>query len=220
MIIKGCGLLKKYESMERPVLNNCDMEIGSGEFVALTGPSGTGKTTLLNIISGILKPDKGMVFFDGDDLLKKTEKEKKKFRLENMGFIFQGYYLLPTLNTYDNIVLPSLGAGKDVKKGEVEELLDKLGIGDKIYNYPFQLSGGEQQRVAIGRALLNRPKIIFADEPTGNLDYDNSVKIMEIFKKCAVEMGTSVLFVTHDNDMIRFADKHFKLDKGKIIYEK
>ena len=165
-----------------PVIKGIDMEIGRGEFVALMGPSGSGKTTLMNVLGCLDTPEQGAYFLDGKDVSRMEEDELAEVRNEHIGFVFQSFNLIPDLSILENVSLPSFYAGsEDIAKAQ--EILEKIGLGDRLHHYPSELSGGQRQRVAIARALINDPEIILADEPTGNLDSQSGQDVMQIFKQ-------------------------------------
>ena len=189
------------------------MTTQKGEFVAILGRSGSGKSTLLNILAGLDKPSKGKVCIDGTDIFHLSEEKRTLLRREKIGFVFQAYELLHTLTVTENIRLPELT--KDAQY--VEELLDALKIRQYEKSYPDQLSGGEQQRTAIARALVNHPPILFADEPTGNLDSRTERVVIDLLKSLAAKYGTSILLVTHNEELVRDADRVIRLEDGEIV---
>ena len=190
-------------------LENINLEINKGEFICLVGESGSGKSTLLSIISTLLKPTKGELFFE--NLNYKNIKDIDDFRKTNIGFIFQFHYLINYLSVKENINL----ANEKASKEEIFDLLKLLGIQNLIDKYPNEISGGQRQRVAIARALINNPKIIFADEPTGNLDSKNSLNVFELFKTFA-NKGTTIIVATHDKSLAALANKIYEVKDGKI----
>ena len=189
------------------------MTIQKGEFVAILGRSGSGKSTLLNILAGLDKPTEGKVYLDGTDIFHLSEEKRTLLRREKIGFVFQAYELLHSLTVIENIRLPELT--KDVQY--VEELLDALKIRQYEKSYPDQLSGGEQQRTAIARALVNHPPILFADEPTGNLDSRTERVVIDLLKSLAAKYGTSILLVTHNEELVKDADRVIRLEDGEIV---
>ena len=195
------------------VLHSVSVTIQKGEFVAILGRSGSGKSTLLNILAGLDKPSKGKVCIDGTDIFHLSEEKRTLLRREKIGFVFQAYELLHSLTVIENIRLPELT--KDVQY--VEELLDALKIRQYEKSYPDQLSGGEQQRTAIARALVNHPPILFADEPTGNLDSRTERVVIDLLKSLAAKYGTSILLVTHNEELVRDADRVIRLEDGEIV---
>ncbi len=219
-IISVRGLVKNYSLGQTTVyaLRGVDFDIKDGEFVAIVGNSGAGKTTLLNCIAGLDNPDDGIVFFQGKDLHQLDDSEKSRSRLLEMGFIFQSYALLPHFDTRENVALPAdlAGFSKDLKD-RIEALLDGVGISQQATQYPAQLSGGQLQRVAIARALTNRPKVLFADEPTGDLDSATGKEVMELIEKFHEETRTTVIVITHEQDIADYAERQIIMEDGKII---
>ena len=187
--------------------------IQKGKFVAILGRSGSGKSTLLNILAGLDKPSEGKVYIDGTDIFHLSEEKRTLLRREKIGFVFQKYELLHALTVTENIRLPELEANADY----VGELLEALGIRQYETCYPDQLSGGEQQRVAIARALINHPPILFADEPTGNLDSKTERIVIDLLKNLAEKYGISILMVTHNEDLVKDADRVIRLEDGEIV---
>jgi putative ABC transport system ATP-binding protein len=218
-IISVRGLVKNYSLGQTTVyaIRGVDLDIKDGEFVAIVGNSGAGKTTLLNCIAGLDDPDYGVVFFKGKDLHHLGDSEKSKARLLEMGFIFQNYALMPHFDARENVALPAdlAGFSKDLKD-RIEELLVGVGIDKQAKQYPAQLSGGQLQRVAIARALTNRPKVLFADEPTGDLDSKTGKQVMELIKKFHEETKTTIIIITHEQDIASYAQKQVKLEDGVI----
>ena len=194
-------------------LHRVSVTIQKGEFVAILGRSGSGKSTLLNILAGLDKPSEGKVYIDGTDIFHLGEEKRTLLRREKIGFVFQAYELLYSLTVTENIRLPELEANADY----VGELLEALGIRQYETCYPDQLSGGEQQRVAIARALINHPPILFADEPTGNLDSKTERIVVDLLKNLAEKYGTSILMVTHNEDLVKDADRVIRLEDGEIV---
>ena len=190
-------------------LDNINLEINNSEFICFIGESGSGKSTLLSILSTLLKPTSAAVYFN--NLNYKDIVNIDKFRKENIGFIFQFHYLINYLTVKENIKL----ANKKAKDEEIKTLLSTLGIENLIDKYPNEISGGQRQRVAIARALINNPKVIFADEPTGNLDSNNSLKVFELFKELS-KKGTTIIVATHDKNLAKMANKIYELKDGKI----
>ena len=194
-------------------LHRVSVTIQKGEFAAILGRSGSGKSTLLNILAGLDKPSEGKVYIDGTDIFHLGEEKRTLLRREKIGFVFQAYELLYSLTVTENIRLPELEANADY----VGELLEALGIRQYETCYPDQLSGGEQQRVAIARALINHPPILFADEPTGNLDSKTERIVIDLLKNLAEKYGTSILMVTHNEDLVKDADRVIRLEDGEIV---
>jgi putative ABC transport system ATP-binding protein len=218
-IISVRGLVKNYSLGQTTVyaIRGVDLDIKDGEFVAIVGNSGAGKTTLLNCIAGLDDPDYGVVFFKGKDLHHLGDSEKSRIRLLEMGFIFQNYALMPHFDARENVALPAdlAGFSKDLKN-RIEDLLNGVGINKQAKQYPAQLSGGQLQRVAIARALTNRPKVLFADEPTGDLDSETGKQVMELIKKFHEETKTTIIIITHEQDIAGYAQRQIKLEDGVI----
>ena len=215
-ILAGNSLTKKYGDLE--VVKGVNITVAVGEFVCLTGKSGSGKTTLLSILSGLEYPTAGTVMLDGKDISTVTEDELALFRREHVGFIFQSFNLIPTLNAWENVALPLFPVKMSgaVMRKKATELLDKMELGSRLNHLPSALSGGEKQRVAIARALINNPKIIFADEPIGNLDSVTGEMIMDIMKKLNKEYGVAILMVTHDEEIAKTADRLIRMHDGEV----
>lgn len=198
------------------VLNNFELSISEGEIIILFGKSGSGKSTLLNIISGIDIPDSGSVTIDGTDITKLSEKERTLIRRKKIGFIFQFFNLIPTLTVKENLQLPlELNNEKD-QNNRINSILSEVGLLDRSDTYPDKLSGGEQQRISIARALIHNPDIILADEPTGNLDYETSLQIIDLLDRVVKKKGKTMIMVTHSKDVIGLADRIISLKEGKI----
>lgn len=203
------------------VLKSLSLEIEAGDFVMIMGKSGSGKTTLLNSLGFLDKFDDGKYLFNGEDVTNLNENQKSEFRNKNIGFIFQQFNLIETLDVYHNIELPLIYEGlinKVDREKIVCEKLESVGLLEKLKSMPLQLSGGQQQRIAIARALVNSPSLIFADEPTGALDSETSNDIMELLKNLN-EQGKTIIMVTHDNDLIKYATKVVKLKDGVVSME-
>ncbi len=216
-ILSGTELSKKYGDLE--VVKNVSLVIDAGEFVCLVGKSGCGKTTLLSILSGLEKPTKGQVILNGKEIDGASEDELALFRRENVGFIFQSFNLIPTLSAWENVALPlfPLKMTNEQRRKRATELLGKMELGHRIEHLPSALSGGEKQRVAIARALINNPKIIFADEPTGNLDSSTGEAIMDILNKLHKDEGVAVLMVTHEAELAKTANRLIRMKDGEVV---
>ena len=212
------SLTKEYQSGGRPlsVLKDITFEIGPGELVAVVGPSGSGQTTLLGLLAGLDRPTRGRVIADGVDLGRLTEDGLARFRAARVGFVFQSFHLIPTLTARENILVPLELRGEDGGR-RADELLERVGLSGREHHYPAQLSGGEQQRVALARAFSNRPRILFADEPTGNLDAATGAKVVEILLELNRESGTTTLLVTHDQDLALKARRIIRLRDGAVV---
>lgn len=198
------------------VLRGVDVEVRNGEAVFLCGASGAGKTTLLYTLAGLERPDAGRVEFDGHSLYDLPSSRAESLRNQRMGFIFQAYFLLPELTALENVLLPSMIQGRP-RREDAEKLLHRVGLGERLHHLPSELSGGEQQRVAIARALINNPSIIFADEPTGNLDSRTGASIVELLLGLAREDGRTLLVVTHDDQLAHKGDRLITMRDGRII---
>lgn len=209
---------KKFTEGEfvHSVLKDLDLSIEKGEIVILYGKSGSGKSTLLNIISGIDLPDSGSVNICGEDITKLSEKERTLIRRKKLGFIFQSFNLIPTLSVTENLLLPLELNGVKNHSAVISSMLEEVGLRNRGSTYPDKLSGGEQQRIAIARALIHEPEIILADEPTGNLDYDTGLKIVELLDKVVKKTGKTMVMVTHSKDVIGLADRVLSLRDGKL----
>jgi putative ABC transport system ATP-binding protein len=216
------GLGKTYVSGGRPlpVLHDVDLRIPAEAFVAILGPSGSGKTTLLGLLAGLDEPSSGRVKLDGVDLFALTEDERAGFRARNVGFVFQTFHLLPTLTALENVLVPlELSGGRPPRelRERASDLLARVGLGDRLDHYPAQLSGGEQQRVALARAFANNPRILFADEPTGNLDQDTGARVIELMEALNREARTTLVLVTHDLALAERSHRVVRLAGGRVV---
>lgn len=218
MDIKAKELSKIYGSGDNKViaLDKADMEIRSGDFISIMGPSGSGKSTLLHLLSGLDHPTSGSLTYDGKDIYGMGDKELSTFRRKRIGFIFQQFNLLPVLTARENIAMPVLLDGGQPDQKYLEELAGLLGISERLTHLPHELSGGQQQRVAIARALIAKPDIIFADEPTGNLDSKSGGEVMEMLENIRAKMGKSLVIITHDDRIARRADRQFTIMDGEV----
>ena len=202
-------------------LNGVSLSVGRGEFVAIVGTSGSGKSTLLNMLAGLDKPTKGAIVIGGQHIESMSEAELVKFRREHVGFIFQAYDLLPQLDAVENVALPLSfrGVGRRLRTKKAEQMLKQVGLEKYLRHRPNQMSGGQQQRVGIARALVVGPEIIFADEPTGNLDTRTTLEVLHILKDVVHNGGNTLIMVTHDNNLASFADRRIHIIDGEIVYE-
>lgn len=218
-ILKTSGLAKTYGMNETAVkaLKPTDLEIKEGEFLAIVGPSGSGKSTLLHLLAGLDKPSAGKVFINEQDIYELSENELSRYRRQNIGFIFQAFNLIPILSAEENIKLPVLMDGKKVDEGYIDELMDVLNIKERRKHLPGELSGGQQQRVSIARALANKPSIIFADEPTGNLDSKNSKEVLQLLKSTIEKYNQTLIMITHDGSIAQMADRIITISDGMIV---
>ena len=221
-ILKVNNLSKVYKSGSREltVLSEIDFTINKGEKVAIVGPSGSGKTTLLGLCTGLDKATTGEVFLAGSPLSTLSEDDKAAVRNESVGFIFQNFQLIPTLTALENVMIPLELQGQTNISERASALLERVGLGGRLDHYPSQLSGGEQQRVSLARAFSNAPQILFADEPTGNLDDDTGSKVEKLLFDLNEQEGTTLVIVTHDNELAGKTDRIIKLRGGKIIEDK
>lgn len=217
-IVRTKGLKKYYvnEEYEVKALDGVDLSIEEGEFVALVGSSGSGKTTILNLLGGLDEPTEGEVLIRGQSLGGMDRNERTIFRRRNIGFVFQQFNLVPVLTVYENIILPLRLDGLEPDEAFLQHILRTLKIEEKIVRMPSTLSGGQQQRAAIARALIVKPAIILADEPTGNLDSKASMEVAGLLKACAVRFHQTVVLVTHDEEVAQMADRIFPIEDGKI----
>ncbi|MBQ6488115.1 MAG: ABC transporter ATP-binding protein [Solobacterium sp.] len=217
-ILEIRNLCKVYGSGETRVdaLTDVSFDVEQGEFVAIVGPSGSGKSTLLHILGGVDVPSSGLVNIAGTDIGKLDETKLAIFRRRNIGLIYQFYNLIPILNVEENMTLPILLDGKKPDKKLLKDLVEKLGLKDRLSHLPNQLSGGQQQRVSIGRALMNHPALLLADEPTGNLDSENSREIISLLRKFNKENNQTVIIITHDEKIALSADRVITIEDGRI----
>lgn len=218
-MIKVKNIKKFYGSKENrfQVLQGISLEINDGDFVVILGASGSGKSTLLNVISGLECPDSGEVFYDGTDITALSDNELTAFRKENVGFIFQQYYLLPNMDVDRNVKMGAdLAGNKDYK-----EVIEAVGLGEKLHKYPSELSGGEQQRISVARALAKKPKVLFLDEPTGALDEQTGRQVLDYICKLKNKYGFTIVMVTHNLNIAEMAQTVIKMNSGKIadIYQ-
>ena len=216
-ILSGTDLSKKYGDLE--VVKGVSLAIDAGEFACLVGKSGCGKTTLLSLLSGLEKATKGRVILNGKEINGASEDSLALFRRDNVGFIFQSFNLIPTLSAWENVALSlfPLKMTAEERRKRATELLGKMELGHRVEHLPSALSGGEKQRVAIARALVNNPKIIFADEPTGNLDSSTGDAIMNILNKLHKEEGVAILMVTHEDELAKTANRLIRMKDGEIM---
>ncbi len=218
-ILSAKGLVKYYgqgESLVKAV-DHSSFSVEKGEFVAIVGTSGSGKTTILNLVGGLDVPDEGKIIIDGQDISGMKPDELTIFRRRKIGFIFQNYNLVTVLNTYKNIVMPVKLDGNKVDEAYIRRIAAMLGIEKKLKAYPNQLSGGQQQRVAIARALSAKPAIILADEPTGNLDSRTSQEVMGLLKMTSREFSQTIVMITHNEEIAQLADRIIHIEDGKIV---
>lgn len=217
MIIRAKNIRKKYGNLE--VLKDVSIDIPQGKIVAITGKSGAGKSTLLHILGTLDKPDAGTVAFEEKELSFKKEADLSEFRNKKIGFVFQFHHLLPEFTAIENVMIPAFLAGKSKSEAQAmaEKIMAKMGLSARLHHKPSEMSGGEQQRTAVARALINNPLVIFADEPSGNLDTENAQSLHNLFLSLRDEWGQSFVIVTHNMELAGFADIHIQMEDGKII---
>lgn len=218
-IIKGVGIKKTYQSGNIRVLalDGVCLTMEEGEFVAIVGSSGSGKSTLLNILGGLDFPTNGYVEIRGENLRDMSQEELTIFRRRNIGFVFQNYNLVPVLNGYENIVLPLKLDNTPIDESLVERIAKVLGIEEQLYKMPNAMSGGQQQRIAVARALVTRPALILADEPTGNLDSKTSYTVVQLIKQMAKEFHQTIAIVTHNDEIAKMSDRCIRIEDGKVF---
>ena len=201
------------------ILNGIDLVIPSGQFMAITGASGSGKTTLLSLIAGLDEPTEGNIIINGQDITKFSEDELAELRSKNFGFIFQNFNLIPTLTALENVTLSAELNGSNETQKKSTELLNLVGLTNRNHHYPSQLSGGEQQRLSLARAFINEPSIVLADEPTGNLDSENSKRILDLMTDLHRNKKSTIALVTHEPDVAKKAERIIVMDDGKIVQD-
>ena len=222
-IIEVKGLSKHYKSGTKvlKVLDGIDLKIKQGDFISLMGPSGSGKSTFLNIIGTMDAPNSGTIKIAGRDVTGMQENQLAMFRLKHIGFVFQFHSLLPEFTIEENVAMPLMISGMNRHDSieKARDMLDYLGMGERMHHFPAEISGGEKQRAVIGRALINDPDILLADEPTGNLDKETGEKVLNLFKKRQKDLNQTFFLVTHNDRIAAIADINYKLDEGKLILE-
>ena len=218
-ILETKDLRKVYGSGDTEVraLDGVDLTVEKGEFVAVVGTSGSGKSTLLHMLGGLDRPTSGAVLVDGKDIFSLKDEELTIFRRRKIGFVFQSYNLVPVLSVYENIVLPIQLDGGKVDQSYVNQVIEALGLEQKLQNLPSQLSGGQQQRVAIARALVTKPAIILADEPTGNLDSKTSQDVLSLMKVTGQKFAQTMVMITHNEEIAQMADRIVRIEDGRIV---
>ncbi|MBO5302818.1 MAG: ABC transporter ATP-binding protein [Lachnospiraceae bacterium] len=217
-IVEIKDLVKYYQTGENVVkaVDHTNLVIERGKFTAIVGRSGSGKSTLLHIMGGLDRPDSGEVWINGKNILELKDNALAKFRRRKIGFVFQDFNLIPSLNVWENVVLPLGLDGRKVNEQEIMQILEKIGLADKRDAMPSTLSGGQKQRTAIARALAGAPSIILADEPTGNLDSQTELEVMNFFKRCVSDMGQTLVMITHDETIAQMADEVILIEDGKV----
>jgi putative ABC transport system ATP-binding protein len=217
IITKALRKIYRVGKVDVPALRGVDLLVQEGEFVAVVGPSGCGKSTLLHILGGLTSPSDGSVWVDGNDFCQMSDADRTRFRRHKIGFVFQRFNLLPTLSARDNIAIAQHIQGNGFNPHRFESITRMLGIQDKLDQRPYALSGGEQQRVAIARAIICEPKILLADEPTGNLDTENSQTVLDMLRDLNREFRQTILMITHNLDAAAVADRIIRMRDGRII---
>lgn len=220
-LVQLCDVSKRFTKGDETItpLDGVDLSIEAGEFVSLMGPSGSGKSTLLNLVSGIDRPDRGQIIVDGTDISRLSRSQLADWRARNLGYIFQTHNLIPVLTAYENVELPTLLLKQSARerRRRVELALAAVGLSDRADHYPRQLSGGQEQRVGIARAIVAHPKVVVADEPTGSLDAETSLQIQQLLKRLNQELDITLLMVTHDAEVAAIASRCLHLDHGKFL---
>ncbi|ADL54445.1 ABC transporter ATP-binding protein [Gallionella capsiferriformans] len=213
-LIRINGITLYFDGGQTRALNGVDLTIQEGEFVAIVGPSGSGKSSILNVIGTLDTPTAGEIYFR--DQAYSTIRDASLFRRENFGFIFQGFHLIPTLSALDNVIVPTIGCEGSSHKARAEALLNSLGLQDRLDHFPGKLAGGERQRVAIARSLINQPRVILADEPTGSLDSANAQQVLDLLAQVVREQGLTLIMVTHDASVSARADRIVHMRDGRV----
>ena len=218
-ILETIDLVKTYGDGDHQIkaIDHTSITVDHGEFVAVVGRSGSGKSTLLHMLGGLDRPDSGQVIISGQDLFSLKDEQLAVFRRRKIGFIFQDFNLIPALNVWENIVLPIGLDGKRVNKDYVLDIIQSIGMEDRLKALPSTLSGGQKQRVAIARALASRPAIILADEPTGNLDSHTEMEVVAMLKSCVAKYGQTLVMITHDETIAQMADRTLIIEDGKVV---
>jgi putative ABC transport system ATP-binding protein len=217
--VGAAGVTRRYGSGEAAVdaLRGVTLDIPRGQFAAIMGPSGSGKSTLMHVLAGLDQPTAGTVQIAGEDITAMSDAQLTKLRRAHIGFVFQAFNLLPTLTAQENILLPLALAGRKVDQSWFEAVVERVGLADRTAHRPSELSGGQQQRVAVARALVSEPTVLFADEPTGNLDSRSSHEVLELLRDAAVSFGQTTVMVTHDNDAAAAADRLIHIEDGLVV---
>jgi putative ABC transport system ATP-binding protein len=218
-IVSARDVTRRYGEGDAAVdaLRGVTLDFPAGGFTAIMGPSGSGKSTLMHILAGLDRPTSGTVVIDGKDITKMDDGELTRLRRDRVGFVFQFFNLVPVLNAEENVLLPLSIAGRRPERQWVDQLMETVGIADRATHRPAELSGGQQQRVAVARALVSRPAVIFADEPTGNLDSKTSDEVLQLLRRAVDEIGETVVMVTHDHQAASYADRRVELVDGRVV---
>jgi putative ABC transport system ATP-binding protein len=217
--VSATDVTRRYGSGQAAVdaLRGVTLDVPRGQFAAIMGPSGSGKSTLMHVLAGLDQPTSGTVHIAGEDITKLNDAQLTKLRRAHIGFVFQAFNLLPTLTAEENILLPLQLAGRKVDQAWYDAVVERVGLADRTKHRPSELSGGQQQRVAVARALVSEPTVLFADEPTGNLDSKSSHEVLELLRDAAVSFGQTTVMVTHDNDAAAAADRLVHIEDGLIV---
>jgi putative ABC transport system ATP-binding protein len=218
-IVSARDVTRRYGEGDAAVdaLRGVTLDFPAGGFTAIMGPSGSGKSTLMHILAGLDRPTSGTVVIDGQDITKMDDGELTRLRRDRVGFVFQFFNLVPVLNAEENVLLPLSIAGRRPERQWMDQLMETVGIADRATHRPAELSGGQQQRVAVARALVSRPAVIFADEPTGNLDSKTSDEVLQLLRRAVDEIGETVVMVTHDHQAASYADRRVELVDGRVV---
>lgn len=218
-ILKAISISKTFTNGDLflKALDNISLTVTEGEFIVIIGTSGSGKSTLLNILGGLEYPTHGYILVNGINITNLSEEQRTQFRLHHIGFVFQNYNLIPVINILENIILPAKLMGRTIDEIEVKKLVSKLGISDKLYYMPNALSGGQQQRAAIARALYTKPKLLLADEPTGNLDSKSGMETIHLMREMCDEYKQTMIVVTHNKKITQLADRVIQIEDGKVV---
>ena len=215
------GLHRRFSTEHRDlhILRGIDLEVAPGEFVAVTGPSGSGKSTLLNLLGSLDDPDEGEILWGGLSVLRLNDSRRSKLRNEDLGFVFQQHHLLPDFTAFENVLMPARVSGRigSAKRDRARHLLTRAGLGERLEHRPGELSGGEQQRVAVARALMNEPRLLLLDEPGGNLDHDRAGELHRLLLDLAAEGNVAAVAVTHNLDLAREAGRWYRLEDGRLV---
>ncbi len=215
------GLHRRFSTEHRDlhILRGIDLEVAPGEFVAVTGPSGSGKSTLLNLLGSLDDPDEGEIFWGGLSVLRLNDSRRSKLRNEDLGFVFQQHHLLPDFTAFENVLMPARVSGRigSAERDRARHLLTRAGLGERLEHRPGELSGGEQQRVAVARALMNEPRLLLLDEPGGNLDRDRAGELHRLLLDLAAEGNVAAVAVTHNLDLAREAGRWYRLEDGRLV---